>query len=95
VGGTFENTCFFGAQSLTSAGLKDAFLARYDKDDRVMWGAGGGGPANEYVGGLGYGPTGNLFLGVRFVGAIRFGSLSAASVGSSDVLLCQYDDPQR
>ncbi len=92
VGGDFEKTADFTDRTLVSAGKSDMFLTRWDQSGTMAWAVRGGGTENDYAGGLGYGTTGPLQVGIQFVGTTQFGTLTATSRGSSDVLLCQLQD---
>jgi hypothetical protein len=65
VGGYFSSTADFlsgaGTYNLTSAGAKDAFIAKLDSRGRLVWARGMGGVGDEAVNSLSIGPDGGIY----------------------------------
>ena len=87
--GDFQGTIDFtggdgGAGSLTSAGLKDLYLAKFDPGGRLLWSSRYGNAATQYAGGVTTDASGNVYIvgsfysGVSFDGAADAGSYSHA-----------------
>ncbi len=52
VGGSFSGTVSIGSTTLTSNGLTDIFIAKYNTNGNLLWVKNFGGSGNEYVNGL-------------------------------------------
>lgn len=78
VGGEFEGSATFGSGEpnqtiLTSLGLRDAFLAKYDESGNLIWAKRAGGVDDARAGGTIVNGLGHLYSGGEFEGAATFG----------------------
>lgn len=62
VTGEFLGAAAFGAATLSSAGLSDVFVAKYDASGRVLWAKRGGGFGNDSGAGMAVDEQGNAFV---------------------------------
>ena len=89
VTGFFEATVDFGGGGLTSAGLGDIFVAKYDAAGNHLWSKRFGGPS----GGYGYSVTvdsaNHVFVTGGFVGTVDFGGGGLTSAGQSDIFVAK------
>ncbi len=95
VGGGFEGSVTFGSGEtnetiLTSLGLRDAFLAKYDESGNLIWAKRSGGVNDARAGGVLVNDLGHLYSGGEFEGSATFGlgennetTLTAAGGGAS------------
>ena len=74
VGGSFQESLAVGSTTLTSAGLSDAFVARYDGNGQVLWAAAtqGSGSSGAEVRGLTAGPGGTVIAAGMMAGTVDF-----------------------
>ena len=99
VGGYFTGTVDFdpgvGATSLTSAGLEDAYIAKFDSSGALLWVRGAGGTSNERVRSVAVDASNNVFGTGGFQGTVDFDpgvSVSnLVSAGSIDVFMWKLD----
>jgi hypothetical protein len=91
VTGEFQATGTFAGRSLTSAGGKDIFLAKYGADGTPLWAEEFGGPDDEGVAGLAADGSGNVVLSGTFQSTADFGGAQAlVSSGYKDIVLAKY-----
>jgi hypothetical protein len=90
--GTFSSSVTFGSSSISSAGLYDAFLLKYDASGQVVWVKSAGGVDNDYGDGLTIDKLGNCFMTGRFQQNANFSSISLSNLNSgiSDVYVAKY-----
>lgn len=94
VAGYFTGTATFGTNTLTSAGLTDIFLARYNAAGQVLWARRAGGPGYDTAKGVAVDAGGNLYVTGAYEGIADFGtnSLTNTTLTSySDIFLARYD----
>lgn len=89
--GYFGGTTFFGSTTLTSSGLQDVFIAKYDGSGNLLWAKQAGGTLDEKSVGITVDASGNSYITGYFVGTSSFGSTTLTSSGSSDVFIAKYD----
>ncbi|HYE95652.1 MAG TPA: SBBP repeat-containing protein [Rubricoccaceae bacterium] len=81
----------FGGVTLTSAGVEDAYLVKFDPDGNGVWARSGGGTVYDDAVALRVTPAGQAVLGGEFDVAATFGSLSLTSAGGGDAYVVVYD----
>ena len=91
VAGAFFATNDFGPVKLTSAGLSDIFVAKYDPDGNFLWARRAGGTSYDEARGIAIDGAGNVYITGLFQLTAAFGSTNLASAGQSDVFLAKYD----
>lgn len=86
--GTFGGTAGFGGRTLTSAGLRAAFVARLTPRGRFDWVAGSKGGPYTTLGELSISPGAVSVLG-RFVGAAELGRFDLTGWGRTDAFIAR------
>ena len=87
VTGTFDGTVDFGGGGLTSAGLRDIFVAKYSPLGLHLWSARFGGSGDDVVYSLAVDPAGDLAVAGKFQGSVGFGGAVLTSAGGDDAFL--------
>lgn len=85
--GFFADSARFSPFTISSAGLSDLFVARYDTAGNVIGVNGYGGTGNEFGYGITGDAAGNLFMTGVFTGAALFGTYSFTTAGGNDVFI--------
>ena len=91
VAGTFWNAIDLGGGVLTSAGLTDVFLAKFDATGAHVWSHRFGDPGLQNTAGVAVDASGNVAFTGHFRGTVDFGGGGLASAGSSDIFVAVYD----
>ena len=92
VTGSFLGTVTFGATTLTSAGLSDIFVVKYDPNGNVLWAKQAGGVAQHDFGeAVATDKSGNGIVTGFFGGTAIFGMTALRSVGGWDIFVSKYD----
>ncbi len=93
--GEFQNTITFGSTILTSAGSKDAFVAKYDTNGNLLWAKNVGGTGIDFGTALHTDANGNVFITGSFSSStLVFGSITLNNSGGAsafDIFLAKYD----
>jgi phage-related tail fiber protein len=97
--GYFSNTADFdpgaGTQNLSSAGVNDIFLAKYDASGNYVWAKSIGGTSNDLGYALAIDASGNSYITGSFTGTADFdpgaGTQNLSSAGVNDIFLAKYD----
>jgi hypothetical protein len=90
--GGFENTATFGtATALTSAGLDDAFVARYEAGGAFEWARRGGGTQRDVAFAVAVDEEENAYLTGSFEGEASFGPPALTSAGLDDLFVVKYN----
>ncbi|MFO0875887.1 MAG: SdrD B-like domain-containing protein [Gemmataceae bacterium] len=93
--GTFDLAPGSGMPSLTSAGLNDVFLSKWNAAGTLLWVRSFGGTGNDVASDLVLDSTGVLWLGGTFETTADLdpgpGVASVTSNGSTDVFVCKLD----
>jgi len=106
IGGSFKDVALFDTVTLTSAGRKDAFFAKYGSDGALKWAKRAGGIYDDQIGsGIGSGgiatdPLGNILMTGMFsdyggspaiFGTALFDTTVLTSHGNADVFVAKYN----
>jgi hypothetical protein len=91
LGGYFVSGLDLGGGMLTSAGLADAFVGKFDPDGKHLWSQRFGDPQGQYVQGLATDLAGNVFMTGGFQGTTNFGNGPLVSAGDADIFLARLD----
>lgn len=90
--GYFYGTATFGTQTLTSAGVQDIFVAKYDNTGTFVWAASAGGSGSDIGNAINVDNAGNVVITGEFAGTATFGSQTLTSLnGSVDVFTAKLD----
>lgn len=90
--GYFTQPSNFGTIKLTSAGISDMFLAKYDPSGNVIWAKNAGGKGDDRATGLQTDASGNSYIAGYFANdAISFGSIVLPNKAGDNSFLAKYD----
>jgi len=89
--GAFDGMATFGAITLTSAGISDAFVAKLDAAGSFVWATSAGGTGTDYGQDVAVLPDGSTLVAGRFDLTATFGSTTLTSGGSSDAFVTKLD----
>lgn len=92
VTGYFEGTANFGSATLTSAGLTDMFIAKFDALGNVNWAKRIGDLNLDHGSSIVVDHAGNILVTGRFLGTVNFDSIILTSeANKSDIFVAKYD----
>ena len=91
VTGIFQGTAFFGADSLTSSGAYDVFVAKLGTDGNWQWAEQAGGSENDWGRSIIIDSDGNSYVTGDFKGTAFFRADSLASNGNQDIFVAKID----
>ena len=77
--------------TVTSAGLFDIFLAKYDTDGALLWLRRAGGTGSDIAHGVKVDSAGNVAIVGEFQGTASFDAHSVASAGLANAFIAKYD----
>jgi beta-propeller repeat-containing protein len=90
--GYFNGSADFGGGSLTSAGGKDIFVARYTSAGAHVWSKQIGGSLDDIARGVAVDGGGNVVLTGNFASSsVNFGGGALVNSGGADIFLAKYD----
>ncbi len=90
--GYYYGTAAFSSQTITSAGLQDLFIAKYDNAGILQWVKSAGGSNADIGFGINVDNLGNVVVTGEFKGTANFGSFSLTSMNNSiDVFTTKLD----
>ncbi|MBP6697975.1 MAG: T9SS type A sorting domain-containing protein [Flavobacteriales bacterium] len=92
--GEFQQTVVFGGSSITSTGLANIFLARYNAAGDALWAVRAGsttGFAADVAFDIDHAANGDLVFCGEIAGTADFGGLTVPTNGSLDVFIARYD----
>jgi hypothetical protein len=78
--GRFGGTFTIGKIKLNSVGADDLFIARLTPSGQTRWAISGGGPANEWITDMVYGPQGGIYIAGKLGVGAKLGSISPANI---------------
>jgi len=88
--GSFENTAFFGGNSVTSSGMLDIFLAKYNLAGDNLWVKSAGGSTTDVGNAVVIDNSGNIYISGYFSSTATFENTQVNSNGSNDIYLAKY-----
>ncbi len=77
--------------TLTSKGVNDAFLAKYDLNGNLLWANRAGGIYNDEALGITYDKAGNVFVCGFFNTSAVFGTTTVTGYGLNDIYVAKYN----
>ncbi len=90
--GYFYGTAHFGTHTITSVGVQDVFIAKYDSAGTCLWAKRGGGTSSDIGNGITVDLSGNVIITGQFKDTATFGSFTLISMnGSIDVFTAKLD----
>jgi hypothetical protein len=91
VAGAFSAAANFGGTQLTSAGMRDVFVAKLGPNGNVVFARRAGGSGDDLAYGAAADATGNVLVTGTFAGSLDFGGPQLTSDGESDVFVAKLD----
>ncbi|MGM0597072.1 MAG: SBBP repeat-containing protein [Myxococcota bacterium] len=89
--GSFQSNADFGSTTLSSNGLADVFVAKYDSDGNFLWARSAGGTDNDSGESIAVDEFGNSYITGYFEGTFDIGSLTLYSSGDREVFVAKYN----
>jgi len=89
--GMFDGSIDLGGDTLTSAGTKDVFLAKLNRDGGHIWSKKFGDGTNQIGQSVAVDAHGNVALCGSFEGTLNFGSGELTSGGKTDIFVATFD----
>jgi len=83
VTGYYYGTAKFGAYTITSAGLQDIFVVKYDPNGNVQWLVSAGGSESDIGNGIAIDNLGNVVITGQFTGTATFGGYTLHSTNNN------------
>jgi len=83
VTGVFDGSATFGTHTITSAGLQDAFIAKYDNTGSALWAVDAGGTKSDIGNAIAIDNSGNVLVTGEFAGTAKFGSFLLTSTNNN------------
>jgi Beta-propeller repeat len=90
--GHFSNTATFGTTNLTSSGLQDIFITKYDNNGNFQWAQKAGGTGDDFAASIAVDYSGNSYITGSFMATAIFGSNSITSAGGTDVYIAKCNN---
>src|ERR1017187_2333854 len=81
--GFFNGTATFGTYTVTSTGLQDVFIAKFDNTGTCLWAKSAGGSQSDIGNGIILDGSGNVLVTGQFTGTATFGSTVLTSVNNN------------
>ena len=89
--GKFQDTAYFGSDSLVSNGYSDIFLAKYNSNGNLQWIKNAGGNDFDNGASLTEDENGNVYLTGHYRGTATFDSIIVSGNTSNNIFLAKYD----
>lgn len=91
--GTFRGLASFGSTMVSSSGIEDIFIAKYDASGNVLWAKKAGGTNKDAASGIDVDDNGNSYITGEFQGNATFGSTMLTSTSFlPDIFIAKYDE---
>lgn len=91
-GSFFSSSMNFESITLTSAGVNDHYVVKFDGSGNVLWAKSAGGEINDFGAGISLAPDGGVFVTGEFTSQkIVFGSTTLTNSGGGDIFVTHYD----
>ena len=91
VAGFFSGAMTVDGITVTSAGLSDIFLAKYNPDGTLVWLKRAGGTGADIAHGIVVDSAGNIAIVGEFQNTATFGNNSIVALGLGDAFIAKYD----
>ena len=91
ISGSFEGTFTIGDSTFTSAGGRDAFLAKFDSDYNVLWSKQIGNANNESYNRSTVDNDNNIYVAIEFSGTIDIERTTLTAAGTNDIVIVKYN----
>ena len=91
VTGFFSGSITADGVTLTSAGLSDIFVAKYNSDGTLVWLKRAGGTGADIAHGIVVDSVGSIAIVGEFQNTASFGGNSIAALGLGDAFIAKYD----
>jgi hypothetical protein len=91
IAGYFEGTVDFGGGALTSAGLRDVFVAKFEPDGSCIWSKRFGDTNYQAANALALDSFGNVVIAGGLMGTVDFGGGALTSAGGWDIFAAKLD----
>jgi len=91
VTGTFRSSVDFGGIVRMSAGLSDAYVAKFDVSGNLLWVNSYGSTVFDAAAGVDIGPSDNIFVTGNFEGNVDFGLGTLNGAGQKDIFVLKLD----
>lgn len=85
--GYYNGTASFGSTSITSEGLQDIFVAKYNASGALQWVSSAGGSLADAGSGVSFDNSGNVIVTGDFRDSASFGSTTLVSSGGTDAFI--------
>ena len=89
--GLFSGTMTADGVTVTSSGLFDVFLAKYDENGTLLWLKRAGGTGSDIAHGVATDALGNVAIVGEFQNTASFDSRSVTAAGLGDAFIAKYD----
>ncbi|HEY0030232.1 MAG TPA: T9SS type A sorting domain-containing protein [Bacteroidia bacterium] len=90
--GTFvTGTKMVGGTAVTSAGVKDMLISKYDPSGTLLWVKTAGGTANDVIQGIDTDAAGNIYITGYFGGTALFDGISLSASGNADIFVAKLN----
>ncbi len=90
--GNYNSTAAFGATSLTSLGMDDIYLAKYDAAGAFIWARSAGGTSWDFGLDVGVDGSGNSYItGYYQSNPATFGTYNLSNASGADIFTAKYD----
>ncbi len=90
VTGIFQGAATFGTKQLTSAGIIDIFITKYDVNGNCLWAKSAGGTDNDFGYYISADANGNCYVIGAFKETAIFGTTNLTSAGDYDIFVAKY-----
>jgi len=81
--GFYYGTATFGSFNITSSGLQDIFIAKYDNTGTCLWAKSAGGTEGDIGNSITVDASGNVIVTGQFTGTATFGTFTLVSTGNN------------
>lgn len=90
--GDYLDVYFIGSSAtITSVGLNDIFLAKYDLNGNLVWARQAGWWLDEKANGITYDASGNVYICGYFNDTTYFGTTQVLGYGKNDIFIAKYN----
>src|SRR5688572_25082949 len=91
VTGHFKGIATIGNATLTSSGLYDIFIAKYNASGTLLWAKQAGGTGDDQGYSIAVDGSGNSYVTGHFKGIATFGTTTLTSSGLYDIFIAKYN----